>query len=76
MIEYYSTHCGTCETFAWYMESKGIPYVLIDDEAKVRSTANKYHVVAFPFAIINGEFYNSAELLEYVSKYDNGEGDL
>ena len=70
MIEYYSTHCGTCETFAWYMESKGAPYQLIDDEAKVRVAANKYHVNVFPFAVIDGEFYNSAQLLEYVSKYE------
>ena len=70
MIEYYSTHCGTCETFSWYMESKGVPYQLIDDEAKVRSAANKYHETDFPFAVIAGKFYNSAQLLEYVSKYE------
>ena len=45
-------------------------YQLIDDEAKVRSAANKYHVTVFPFAVIDGKFYNSAQLLEYVSKYE------
>ena len=70
MLEYYSTHCGTSATFSWYMESKGLPYQLIDDEAKVRSAANKYHVTVFPFAVIDGKFYNSAQLLEYVSKYE------
>jgi hypothetical protein len=52
------------------MESKGVPYQLIDDEAKVRVAANKYHVNVFPFAVIDEEFYNSAQLLEYVSKYE------
>lgn len=70
MIEYYSTHCGNCETFAWYMESQGVPYQLIDDEAKVRAAASKYHMSVFPFAVINGESYSSAQLLEYISKYD------
>ena len=70
MIEYYSTHCGTCETFSWLMDARDIKYNLIDSENEVMEAAKKYDNDVFPFAIIDGVYYNTQQLLNYILEYD------
>lgn len=70
MIEYYSTHCGTCETFSWLMDARDIKYNLIDSAKEVTEAAKRYGNDVFPFAIIDGVYYNTQQLLNYILEYD------
>lgn len=70
MIDYYSTHCGTCETFSWLMEARDIPYHIIHTDKEVMEAAEKYGAETFPFAVIDGKFYNTQELLNYILEYN------
>lgn len=69
-MKYYSTHCGPCETFTWLMDVRGIEYTVVTDEDDIKSTVEKYSVETFPFAIINGEFFNTEQLLKYILDYN------
>lgn len=71
MIDYYSTHCGTCETFSWLMQARDIQYHIIHTEREVMEAAEKYGAETFPFAVIDGEYYNTTKLLNYILEYDN-----
>lgn len=70
MIDYYSTHCGTCETFSWLMQARGIEYHIIHTEKEVMEAANKYGAETFPFAVIDGEYYDTTKLLNYILEYN------
>jgi len=70
MIDYYSTHCGVCETFSWLMEARDIHYHIIHTDKEVMEAAEKYGAETFPFAVIDGKFYNTQELLNYILEYN------
>lgn len=70
MITYYSTHCGTCETFCWLMDARNIRYILVDDETEVTRAMEKFNTNIFPFATIDGVFYNTQQLLDYILEYN------
>ena len=70
MLKYYSTHCGTCETFCWLMDARSIQYDLIDNEQEVKEAAEKWHTNVFPFAVIDGVYYSTQQLLDYILQYD------
>lgn len=70
MIKYYSTHCGTCETFCWLMDSRNINYTLIDDETEITNAMERFNTNVFPFATIDDVFYNTQQLLNYILEYD------
>lgn len=72
MIDYYSTHCGACETFSWLMNVRNIPYNIIHTDNEVMEAVEKYDVETFPFAVIDGEYYNTKKLFDYIMKHDEG----
>lgn len=52
------------------MDSREISYTLIDDPQTVVEAAKEHNTDVFPFAVIDGEFYNTDRLLNYILEYN------
>lgn len=52
------------------MQAKGIEYHIIHTEKEVMEAANKYGAETFPFAVIDGEFFDTDKLLKYILEYN------
>ena len=51
------------------MDARNIKYILVDDETEVTRAMEKFNTSIFPFATIDGVFYNTQQLLDYILEY-------
>ena len=68
VIEYYTIHCPKCKTLQMLMDKKKIAFNVIDDKDTVMSVADTYGIKEAPFAIIDGQFYGTKQLQEWIKE--------
>ena len=66
MIKFYSSHCPKCIVLENLMKKKGIEYEYIDNENIYMKIAEENGFMSMPFAEINGKFYTTKELQNYI----------
>jgi glutaredoxin len=67
-IEFFTLHCPKCKTLQMLMDKKGIVFNVIDDEEIVRAEGAKYNLNSAPFALINGECYDTKKLQAWIKE--------
>jgi hypothetical protein len=50
------------------MDKKGIVFTVVDDEEIVRAEGEKYNLNSAPFALINGECYDTKKLQAWIKE--------
>ena len=70
VIKYYTIHCPKCKILQGLMEKKGISFDVIDDNDTVMEVAEQYGVKSAPFALVNGECYNTKKLQEWIKEQE------
>jgi len=65
-IVLYSTHCPRCNAIESILKEKKIEFILEDNKEKVESIAEEKNYDFAPFAIIDGVWYNTKILQEWV----------
>lgn len=67
-VIFYTIHCPKCKTLQMLMDKKGIVFNVIDDEEVVRAEGAKYNLNSAPFALINGECYDTKKLQAWIKE--------
>ena len=70
MVKYYSNNCPNCKVIHMMMDKKEIEYEEVNEMSEIVEVATKYNNTEIPFAIINGEFYSKARLIEYIKEVE------
>ena len=68
VIDFYTIHCPKCNTLQKIMQNKNITFNVVDDRDTVMSMGDKYNTNDAPFAIIDGVFYNTKQLQEWIKE--------
>lgn len=64
MIVAYSTNCPKCRILKKKLETSGLDYEFIEDEAEVMKVAQEHNIMEAPFTIIDGEVFNFSQTLK------------
>ena len=68
VIEFYTIHCPKCNVLQTLMTNKNIAFNVIDDRNVVMSVANSHNTNDAPFAVIDGQFYDTKQLQEWIKE--------
>lgn len=66
MLKLYSSHCPKCNMIQNILQTKNIPYELIDNENVYIKIANENNIENMPFAEIDGVIYNTKDLQKWI----------
>lgn len=67
-VIYYTIHCPKCNVLQTLMTQKNITFTVVDDKDTVLSIAEEYNIRSAPFAVINGECYDTKKLQEWIKE--------
>lgn len=65
-ITYYSIHCPRCNVIENILSEKKIKFKFVDDNDEIIKIADEHNFEFAPFAIIDGVWYDTKMLQEWV----------
>lgn len=68
VITFYTIHCPKCKILQGLMETKNITFSIVDNEDEVKQVAEKNGTNFAPFAFIDGEFYDTKQLQNWIKE--------
>ena len=68
VIKYYTIHCPKCNVLETLMKEKNIVFDIIDNEEEVEAIGLANNTNFAPFAFINGEFYDTKKLQNWIKE--------
>ena len=67
-VIFFTLHCPKCNVLQTLMTQKNIVFTVVDDRDTVLSEGEKYNVHSAPFALINGECYDTKKLQAWIKE--------
>ena len=67
-VIFFTLHCPKCNVLQTLMTQKNIVFNVVDDKDTVLAEADKYNIRSAPFALINGECYDTKKLQEWIKE--------